>query len=156
MIRDRCHSAKVNQSILNAILRLNLTKEQVNKMKIPFLQISGVYGQMLLEDLINDFYVIFSGIIFEVLTKLAHIKKLKSTVKIFKYIMEMYKEVDSMLYKLDHGYNLFNHVFIVKIVNRSLHYKSNFIHDPWWIPKKNVYSQLMIAFEEMESFIISK
>src|SRR5437762_8393357 len=53
-IGDRCRSSRVNQSILNAILRLNLTKEQVNKMKIPFLQISGVYGQMLLEDLINE------------------------------------------------------------------------------------------------------
>ncbi|CAB4409216.1 unnamed protein product [Rhizophagus irregularis] len=61
VIGDCCRSAKVNQSILNAILRLNLTKEQVNKMKIPFLQISGVYGQMLLEDLINTFMLFFLG-----------------------------------------------------------------------------------------------
>ncbi|CAG8519082.1 17035_t:CDS:2 [Racocetra fulgida] len=142
-IGDRCRSARVNQSILNAILRLNLTKEQVNKTRIPFLQISGVYGQMLLEDLINDFYVVFPGITFEIPTKLAHIKKLKST--------EMYEEVDGMLYELDHGYNSLNQVFNVKVVNGSSHYKTNFIHDPWWTPKKNVSSQLMIAFEEMES-----
>src|SRR6266542_5282502 len=84
-IGDRCRSSRVNQSILNAILRLNLTKEQVKKTKIPFLQISGVYGQMLLLDLINGFYVVFLGATFEIPTKLAHIKKLKSTVKIFKY-----------------------------------------------------------------------
>ncbi|RIA89391.1 hypothetical protein C1645_824920 [Glomus cerebriforme] len=118
-IGDHYYSARINQSILNAILRLNLTKEQ-----IP--------------------------------TKLAHIKKLKSTVKIFKYVMEMYEEVDGILYELDHGYNSLNYVFNVKIVNGASHYKSNFIHDPWWTPKKNVSSQLIIAFEEMENFIISK
>lgn len=64
---------------------------------------------------------------------------------------EMYEEVDGMLYELDHEYNSLNHVFNVKVVNGSLHYKSNFIHDLWWTPKKNVSSQLMIAFEEMES-----
>ena len=63
----------------------------------------------------------------------------------------MYEEVDGMLYELDHGYNSLNHVFNVKVVNGSSHYKSNFIHDPWWTPKRNVSSQLMIAFKEMEN-----
>jgi len=64
----------------------------------------------------------------------------------------MYEEVNDMLYELDHGYNSLNDVFNVKVVNHgSLHYKSTFIHDPWWTPKKNVSSQLMIAFEEMEN-----
>ncbi|CAG8554130.1 2567_t:CDS:10 [Funneliformis mosseae] len=109
-------------------------------------------SRMLLLDLINGFYVVFPGATFEIPTKLAHIKKLKSTVKIFKYATEMYEEVNDMLYELDHGYNSLNDVFNVKVINHgSLHYKSTFIHDPWWTPKKNVSFQLMIAFEEMEN-----
>ncbi len=89
-IGDRCRSARVNQSILNGILNLNLTDDQAKIAKVPFLQIAGTNGQMLLEDLVNGFYLVFPGSSFELPTKLSQIHKLKTTVKIFKYVLVGY------------------------------------------------------------------
>ncbi|CAB4496311.1 unnamed protein product [Rhizophagus irregularis] len=69
-IGNCCQSTRVNQSILNGILNLNLTDEQAKIVRVPFLQISGIYGQMLLEDL--------------------------PTVKIFKYVLETYEEINML------------------------------------------------------------
>ncbi|CAG8515333.1 4879_t:CDS:2 [Funneliformis mosseae] len=102
-IGDRCRSARVNQSILNGILNLNLTDNQAKIAKVPFLQIAGTYGQMLLEDLVNGFYCVFPGASFELPTKLSQIHKLRQTVKIFKYVLETYDETSKILDELDHG-----------------------------------------------------
>ncbi|CAG8642019.1 4210_t:CDS:2 [Rhizophagus irregularis] len=75
-IGNCCQSTRVNQSILNGILNLNLTDEQAKIVRVPFLQISGIYGQMLLEDLVNGFYFVFPGASFELPTKLSQIHKL--------------------------------------------------------------------------------
>lgn len=72
-IGDRCRSTRV---ILNGILNLNLTDEQAKIVRVPFLQIAGIYGQMLLEDLVNGFYLVFPGASFELPTKLSQIHKL--------------------------------------------------------------------------------
>ncbi|GBB96861.1 hypothetical protein RclHR1_28560003 [Rhizophagus clarus] len=86
-ISDRCRSARINQSILNSLLSRNLTDVQAKKINVAFLQIAGTSGQMLFEDLIEGFYVVFPGPKFELPTKLQHIEKLKSSVKIIKICM---------------------------------------------------------------------
>lgn len=57
--KDRYRLARINHSILNGLLNRNLTNEQVKKFNVPFLQIAGTNGQMLIEDLIEGFYVVF-------------------------------------------------------------------------------------------------
>ncbi|CAG8535982.1 28342_t:CDS:2 [Racocetra persica] len=86
-ISDRCRSGRINQSILNGLLRLDWKDEQIKLVKVPFVQFAGVNGQMLIEVLMNGFYIIFPGPKFQLPTKLAQIEKLKTTVKVTKYIM---------------------------------------------------------------------
>ncbi|CAG8457904.1 9048_t:CDS:10 [Cetraspora pellucida] len=52
-IEDRCRSARINQSILNGLLSRDLTNAQTGIIKVPYLQIAGVFGQLLVEDLVN-------------------------------------------------------------------------------------------------------
>ena len=59
----------------------------MKSIKVPFMQFAGVNGQMLIEDLVNGFYIVFPGQKFQLPTKLAQIEKLKSTIKITKYVM---------------------------------------------------------------------
>lgn len=89
-IGDRCRSARVNQSILYGMLKLNLTDDQAKIAKVPFLQVAETYGQMLLGDLVNGFYLVFPGSLFELPTKLSQIHKLRTTIKIFKYVLVSY------------------------------------------------------------------
>ncbi|CAG8697431.1 9492_t:CDS:2 [Cetraspora pellucida] len=86
-ISDRCRSGCINQSILNGLLRLDWKDEQINLVKMPFIQFAGINGQTLIEVLMNGFYIIFQRPKFQLPTKLAQIEKLKSTVKVTKYIM---------------------------------------------------------------------
>ncbi|CAG8838486.1 32271_t:CDS:2, partial [Gigaspora margarita] len=86
-ISDRCCSGRINQSILNGLLRLDWKDEQIQLIKVPFIQFAGINGQMLIEVLVNGFYIIFPGPKFQLPTLLAQIEKLKSTVKVTKYIM---------------------------------------------------------------------
>ncbi|CAI2196091.1 16943_t:CDS:2, partial [Funneliformis geosporum] len=60
-IGDRCRSARINQSILNGLLEYKLSDEQVKNIRVPFLQFAGTSGQMLVEDLVEDFYLVFPG-----------------------------------------------------------------------------------------------
>ncbi|CAG8459146.1 13388_t:CDS:1 [Racocetra fulgida] len=85
-IKDRCRSARINQLILNGLLSKELTDEQVNTIKVPYIQIADTFGQLLVENLVNNFYIIYSRPTFEIPTKLTHIKKLKPTIKIFKHL----------------------------------------------------------------------
>ncbi|CAG8455283.1 13466_t:CDS:10, partial [Dentiscutata heterogama] len=136
-IEDRCRSARINQSILNGLLSRDLTDAQTGIIKVPYLQIAGVFGQLLVEDLVNGFYVVYPGPIFEIPTRLNHIRKLKSVIISFKHIMEMYKEVNEILAELNHSRNLLEDIFKVDGVRSLRHnsYKSVFIHKPWWTPK---------------------
>ena len=86
-IGDRYRSVQINQSILNSLLNYNLSNDQVKKINVPFLQIAGMTGQMLIKDLIESFYVVFLDPKFELPTKLQHIEKLKSSVNIIKFVM---------------------------------------------------------------------
>lgn len=135
-ISDRCRSGRINQSILNGLLRLDWNDERVKSIKVPFMQFAGVNGQMLIEDLMNGFYVIFPGQKFQLPTKLAQIDKLKSTVKITKYVMDMYKETSNLVNNLEIGYHTFDDIFKVDEPDTSIsaHYKFS-ICDPWWTPK---------------------
>ena len=56
-------------------------------MSLPFLQVAGTSGQMLVEDLVEGFYVVFPGPTFEFPTRLQHIENLKSAVNIIKFVM---------------------------------------------------------------------
>ncbi|CAG8488087.1 1962_t:CDS:2 [Diversispora eburnea] len=58
-IGDRCRSARINQSILNGLLQYNLNDEQVKGIQVPFLQFGGTSGQLLIEDLMEGFYIFF-------------------------------------------------------------------------------------------------
>ncbi|CAJ0890232.1 6230_t:CDS:2, partial [Entrophospora sp. SA101] len=86
-IGDRCRSGRINQSILNGLLNRNLNDEQAKKINVPFLQVASTSGQMLVEDLVEGFYVVFPGPTFEFPTKLRHIENLKSAVNIIKFVM---------------------------------------------------------------------
>lgn len=86
-ISDRCQSGRINQMILNGLLRLEWNNEQAELINVFFIQFAGVNGQMLIEDLVNGFYVVFAGQKFQLPTKLCQIKILKPTIKITKYII---------------------------------------------------------------------
>nr|CAG8561172.1 235_t:CDS:2 [Entrophospora candida] len=43
---------------MNGLLHLNLANEQVNQIKVPFIQVAGTNGQMLLEVLLHGFHLI--------------------------------------------------------------------------------------------------
>ncbi|CAI2197556.1 12407_t:CDS:2, partial [Funneliformis geosporum] len=95
-VGDRCRSARVNQSILNDLLNLNLIDEQAKNIKVPFVQVCDTSGQILIEDLIESFYVVFPEPKFELPTRLLHIKRLKSAVNITNYIMDMYEQTNEI------------------------------------------------------------
>ncbi|GES84158.1 hypothetical protein GLOIN_2v1495217 [Rhizophagus clarus] len=136
-ISDRCRSARINQSILNSLLSRNLTDVQAKKINVAFLQIAGTSGQMLFEDLIEGFYVVFPGPKFELPTKLQHIEKLKSSVKIIKYVMDMYEQVSEIVETKESTSNAFDSIFDSDELDtsRPTHCKSEYIREPWWTPK---------------------
>jgi hypothetical protein len=86
-IGDRCRSARINQSILNGLLEYKLSDEQVKNIRVPFLQFAGTSGQMLVEDLVEDFYLVFPGPKFELPTKLQNIGKLKTSINVINSVM---------------------------------------------------------------------
>jgi hypothetical protein len=85
VIGDRCRSARINQSILNTLLGFNWTDEQINSVNVPFCQIAGTSGQMLLIDLTQQYYVVFPGAKFELPTNLQQIGRLKGSIQVLKY-----------------------------------------------------------------------
>ncbi|CAG8513839.1 10694_t:CDS:2 [Dentiscutata heterogama] len=135
VVSDRCRSARVNQSILNGLLNLNLTDEQAKNIKVPFVQICGTSGQMLIVDLVEDFYVVFPGPKFELPTKLQHIKKLKSAVNIINFIMNIYEQTNEIAETQENTRNGFNDIFSDNAYIKPIHYKAKYIHKPWWSPK---------------------
>ncbi|PKY60282.1 hypothetical protein RhiirA4_551425 [Rhizophagus irregularis] len=137
-ITDRCRSGRINQSILNGLMKLDWNDDRIKSIKVPFMQFAGVNGQMLIEDLVDGFYVVFPGQKFQLPTKLTQIEKLKSTVKITKYVMDMYSETSNLVNNLEVGYHTFDDIFKVDEPDTSIpaHCSKSSICDPWWTPKK--------------------
>ncbi|CAG8651037.1 16746_t:CDS:10, partial [Funneliformis caledonium] len=138
-IRDRCRSARINQSILNGLLNRNLNDEQAKKINVPFLQVAGTSGQMLVEDLVEGFYVVFPGSTFEFPTKLQHIENLKLAVNIIKFVMEKYNQTNKIVESKVSTHNALDDIFSNNSdpVNKHVHCKSEYIFKPWWTPKSN-------------------
>ncbi|CAG8696106.1 16776_t:CDS:10, partial [Racocetra persica] len=138
-IGDRCRSARINQSILNGLLNHNLTNEQAKKINVPFLQIAGTNGQMLIEDSIEGFYVVFPGPKFELPTKLQHIEKLKSSINIIKSVMDIYEQISEIVETKGGTSNALDSIFGSDdlYLSKPAHCKAELIHEPWWTPKNN-------------------
>ncbi|CAJ0886727.1 11721_t:CDS:2, partial [Entrophospora sp. SA101] len=77
----------------------NLTAQKAiaKKINVPFLQVASTSGQMLVEDLVEGFYVVFPGPTFEFPTKLRHIENLKSAVNIIKFVMDKYIQTNEIV-----------------------------------------------------------
>ncbi|CAJ0841719.1 16157_t:CDS:2 [Entrophospora sp. SA101] len=130
VIKDRCYSSRINQSIMNGLLHLNLANEQVNQIKVPFIQVAGTNGQMLLEVLLHGFYLVIPGPKFQIPTKLDQIAKLRQTVRVIQHVMNMYGETNELVNSLEVGYHEFDDVFNNPVTN--IHSKSHYISKPWW------------------------
>lgn len=138
MIGDRCRSARINQSILNGLLEYNLDDNQVKDIRVPFLQFAGTNGQLLIEDLVEGFYVVLPGPKFELPTKLKTIGKLKTCIGVIKLVMEMYAKTCKTIENVETSHNDFDDVFDVDDTTKSItHSKYNHICKPWWTPKKS-------------------
>ncbi|CAI2187800.1 14977_t:CDS:2, partial [Funneliformis geosporum] len=137
-IGDRCRSARINQSILNGLLNRNLNDEQAKKINVPFLQVAGTSAQMLVEDLVEGFYVVFPGPTFEFPTKLQHIENLKSAVNIIKFVMDKYNQINKIVESKVRTHNAFDDIFSNNndlSISKYVHCKSKYICEPWWTPK---------------------
>ncbi|CAJ0745155.1 10472_t:CDS:2, partial [Entrophospora sp. SA101] len=138
-IGDRCRSGRINQSILNGLLNRNLNDEQAKKINVPFLQVASTSGQMLVEDLVEGFYVVFPGPTFEFPTKLRHIENLKSAVNIIKFVMDKYIQTNEIVESKVSIHNAFDDIFSNNndlVMNKLVHCKSKYICELWWTPKK--------------------
>ncbi|CAG8602974.1 6424_t:CDS:2 [Funneliformis caledonium] len=134
VIGDRCRSARINQSILNNLLGFNWMDEQIDGVNVPFLQIAGTSGQMLLIDLTQQYYVVFPGGRFELPTNLQQIGRLKGSIQVLKYCMDMYGERDRAIESLQIYYHPFDEIFGVDDVVPT-HRKFQHIRKPWWTQK---------------------
>ncbi|EXX67147.1 hypothetical protein RirG_117080 [Rhizophagus irregularis DAOM 197198w] len=142
MIGDRCRSARINQSILNGLLEYNLDDNQVKDIRVPFLQFAGTNGQLLIEDLMEGFYVVLPGPKFELPTKLKSIGKLKTCIGVIKLVMEMYVKTCKTIENVETSHNDFDDIFDVDVddEDKSITHnnnKYNYICKPWWTPKKS-------------------
>ncbi|RUO96958.1 hypothetical protein BC936DRAFT_141206 [Jimgerdemannia flammicorona] len=134
VISDRCRSARINQSILNNLLGFNWTDDQIDGVDVPFLQIAGTSGEMLLEDLVEEYYVVFPGSRFELPTNLQQIGRLKGSIKVLKYCLDMYKGRNDAIGSLQICHHPFDEIFGVDEVGPA-NRKSKYIRKPWWTPK---------------------
>ncbi|CAB5180502.1 unnamed protein product [Rhizophagus irregularis] len=137
-IGDRCRSARINQSILNGLLEYNLDDNQVKDIRVPFLQFAGTNGQLLIEDLMEGFYVVLPGPKFDLPTKLKSIGKLKTCIGVIKLVMEMYVKTCKTIENVETSHTDFDDIFDVDDTVKSItHNKYNHICKPWWTPKKS-------------------
>ncbi|CAG8454626.1 2960_t:CDS:2 [Racocetra fulgida] len=55
--------------------------------------------------------------------------------------------------QIDHSYNPLNDIFNVDFNDyEQSNCKTAFIREPFWSPKKNISSELIAAFEQMEKY----
>ncbi|CAG8622641.1 5370_t:CDS:2 [Paraglomus brasilianum] len=97
--------------------------------KSPFIEVAGTSGQMLVEDLVEGFYVVFPGPTFEFPTRLQHIENLKSAVNIIKFVMDKYIQTNKIVENKVSTHNAFEHIF-GNNNNLDMDCKSEFIHEP--------------------------
>ncbi|RHZ81303.1 hypothetical protein Glove_122g132 [Diversispora epigaea] len=142
-IGDRCRSARINQSILNGLLEYNLNDEQAKNIQVPFLQFGGTCGQLLVEDLVEGFYIVFPGPKFELPIKLRDIGKLKNTINIIKLVMEMYERTCETIENLETFHHKFDDVFNgdYHVEDKPTHFKYQYIRKSWWTPKNSLCSK---------------
>ncbi|CAB4390674.1 unnamed protein product [Rhizophagus irregularis] len=81
------------------------------KNQCPFLQVAGTSGQLLVEDLVEGFYVVFPGPTFEFPTRLQHIESLKSAVNIIKFVMDKYNQTNKIVENKVSTHNVFDDIF---------------------------------------------
>ncbi|UZO24169.1 uncharacterized protein OCT59_016483 [Rhizophagus irregularis] len=117
----------------------NLDDNQVKDIRVPFLQFAGTNGQLLIEDLMEGFYVVLPGPKFELPTKLKSIGKLKTCIGVIKLVMEMYVKTCKTIENVETSHNDFDDIFDVDEEDKSITHnnKYNYICKPWWIPKKS-------------------
>ncbi|CAG8575716.1 5230_t:CDS:2, partial [Scutellospora calospora] len=142
-IGDRCRSARINQSILNGLLEYNLNDDQVKNIQVPFLQFGGTCGQLLVEDLVEGFYIVFPGPKFELPIKLRDIGKLKNTINVIKLVMEIYERTCETIENLETFHHKFDDVFNgdYHFVDKPTHFKYKYIRRSWWTPKNSLCSK---------------
>ncbi|RIA90151.1 hypothetical protein C1645_823714 [Glomus cerebriforme] len=103
------------------------------------IDIAGMSGQMLVEDLIESFYVVFLGLPFELPMMIQHIEKLKSSVTIIKFVMDMYEQISRIMKIKESTNNAFDSIFGNNDldISKPAHCKSKLIHELWWTLKSN-------------------
>ncbi|CAG8735593.1 20168_t:CDS:10, partial [Dentiscutata erythropus] len=92
-------------------------------------------GQLLIENLVERFYIVFPGSKFELPTKLRDIRKLKTSINIIKLVMI----IDS----LETTHHEFEDIFSedeIKIT-KPIHYKYKYVRKPWWTPKSKNHNR---------------
>ncbi|CAG8623587.1 5625_t:CDS:10 [Gigaspora rosea] len=72
---------------------------------------AGTSGQLLIEDLIEGFYIVFPGPKFELPTKLKSIGKLKTCIGVIKSVMDMYVKTCEITENLETLHNEFDDIF---------------------------------------------
>ncbi|RHZ68816.1 hypothetical protein Glove_293g4 [Diversispora epigaea] len=138
IIGDRCRFGRINQSILNGLLNLDLTDgtdNAIERIYVPFIQFSGTSGQMLVEGLVEGYYVVFPGPKFKLPTELRHIKELRPAINIIKFVMDMYEKTNGIMEANRIKHNIFDDIF----PDRSKPYNCKLKHicEPWWSSKLN-------------------
>lgn len=139
-IGDRCRSARINQSILNGLLVYKLSDEQVKNIWVPFLQFAGTSGQMLVEDLVGSFYLVFPGPKFELPTKLQNIGKLKTSINVIKSVLVRYQDSICLAEKITSLIRLYcvGYVWENEQDHRKYWINASWI---WWYFRWSWYSQ---------------
>ncbi|CAG8593136.1 1140_t:CDS:10 [Diversispora eburnea] len=139
-IGDRCRSARINQSILNGLLEYNLNYEQAKSILIPFLQFGGTNGQLLVEDLVEGFYIVLPGPKFELPIRLRDIGKLKTAINVIKLVMDMYEKTCETIENLETFHHDFDDIFEEDYhVDKPTHFKYKYIRKSWWTPKNSLF-----------------
>ena len=90
-------------------MEYKLSDEQIKNIRVPFLQFAGISGQMLVEDLVEDFYLVFPGPKFELPTKLQNIGKLKTSINVINSVMVRFHSI-CLLLSENCTTNLFKHI----------------------------------------------
>ncbi|CAG8596279.1 12414_t:CDS:2, partial [Funneliformis mosseae] len=119
--------------------KLQQQKRLAKNIRVPFLQFAGTSGQLLIEDLVEGFYIVFPGPKFELPTKLKSIGKLKTCVSVIKSVMDMYVKICKTIENIETSHNDFDDIFDDDAVKPITLSKYNHICKPWWTPKKSYH-----------------
>ncbi|PKK58338.1 hypothetical protein RhiirC2_720601 [Rhizophagus irregularis] len=96
---------------LETIAGGNNEDSQKKKLLNKYREVAGTSGQLLVEDLVEGFYVVFPGPTFEFPTRLQHIESLKSAVNIIKFVMDKYNQTNKIVENKVSTHNVFDDIF---------------------------------------------